>query len=168
MHHSVKESPEQDISEKTSHKASSEEQPPGFKEFVPSPSGLENEQQRQEKCRQEIKNETIQSRQAQDAGCCSRQSGYRGAAVVQHGSVAPHSHFTDELWSFTLGYNSCHGDSGHQTQDGAGETEIDVRAYRLLAVWLQKHDMKKTLFLLESRIIVRNVSCYQEKIPHSF
>lgn len=121
MHHSVEESPEQDVSEKTSDKAPGEEQPPRFKAFVPPPSGLENEQQGQEKRRQEIKNKAIQSSQPEDASCSSGQSGYRGAAVVQHGSVAPHSYFTDELWSLTLGYNACHLGSGQLSQMGAAE-----------------------------------------------
>lgn len=116
MHHPIEESPEQDVSEKTSNKASSEEQPPWFKEFVPSSSSLKNEQQGEEKCRQEIKNEAIQSSQPQDASCCSRQCGDRSAAVVQHSSVAPHSYFADELWTLPLGYNSCHLGSGRQSQ----------------------------------------------------
>lgn len=122
MHHSIEESPEQDVSEKTSDEPPGEEQPPWFKAFVPSPSSLEDEQQREEKRGEEIKNEAIQSCQPQDASCRTRQSGYGGAAVVQHGGVAPHSHFTDELWSFTLGYNSCHVGSGRVSQEGAAAT----------------------------------------------
>lgn len=119
MHHSVEESPKQDVGKKASNKASGEEQPPRFKAFVPPPSSLENEQQREEKWGEEIKNEAIQSCQPEDTSCCPGQSGYRGAAVVQHGSVAPHSHFTDELWSLTLGYNSCHVGSGQLSHEGA-------------------------------------------------
>lgn len=119
MHHPIEESPEQDISEKTSNKAPSEEQPPWFKEFVPSPSSLKNEQEGEEKRREEIKNEAIQSSQPQDASCCSWQCGDRSAAVVQHSSVAPHSNFTDELRTLPLGYNSCHLGSSRQSQVGA-------------------------------------------------
>lgn len=119
MHHSVEESPEQDVSEKTTNEPPGEKQPPGFKALVPPPSGLEDEQQREKKRRKEIKNEAIQSRQAQDASCSTGQGGYRGAAIIQHGSITPHSHFTDELWSFTFGYNSCHFGSGRVSQEGA-------------------------------------------------
>lgn len=108
MHHSIQKSPEQDISEKTSDEASGEKQPAGFKAFVPPPSSLQDEQQRQQKGREEIKNETVESRQPEDTSRRSGQSGHGGAAVVQHGGVAPHRHFTDEVWSLALGPNSCH------------------------------------------------------------
>jgi len=123
MHHSVQESPEQDVSEKTSDKTSGEEQPPRFKAFVPPPSSLEDEQQREEKGGEEIKNEAVQSRQPENAGRCSRQSRHRGAAVVQHGGVTPHRHFTNELWSLTLGHDCGHLGSGRLPQEGAAETE---------------------------------------------
>lgn len=113
MHHSVQERPEKDIGEKTPDQAPSEEQPPGFEAFVPLPSSLENEQQRQEKGGQEIENEAVQSSQSQDACSCPRQSGHRGAAVIQHGGVSPHGHFADELRTFSLGYDCCHVGSGH-------------------------------------------------------
>ena len=122
MHHSVEESPEQDVSEKTSDEAPGEKQPPRLKAFVPSPSGLENEQQREEKRGEEIKNEAVQSSQPEDASCCSGQSGNRGAAVVQDAGVSPHSYFADELWSLTLGYNSCHLGSGQLSQEGAPDS----------------------------------------------
>lgn len=118
MHHSIEESPEEDISEKTSDEASSEEQPSGFEAFVPPPSGLEDEQERQEKGGEEVKNEAIQSRQPEDASCCSGQSGHRGAAVVQHASITPHGQFADELWTLALGYNSCHVGTGGLSQKG--------------------------------------------------
>lgn len=123
MHHSIEESPEEDISEKTPNEAPGEEQPSGFEAFVPPPSSLEDEQEREEKGGKEVKNEAIQSCQPKDASCCSGQSGYRSAAVVQHCSVAPHSHFTDELWTLTLGYNSCHVGSGQVSQKDASSKE---------------------------------------------
>lgn len=143
VHHPVQESPEQDVSEKTSDEASGEEEPPWFKAFVPPPAGLEDEQQREEKRRQEVKNEAIQSRQAEDAGCGSGQSRHRGAAVVQHGRIAPHSHFADELWSLALGSNSCHLGSGRLPQEGAAE--INVGTCRLLTARLEKHNMQELL-----------------------
>lgn len=127
MNHSVEESPEQDVSEKTSDKAPGEEQPPRFKAFVPPPSGLQNEQQREEESGEEIKNETIQSSQPEDASCCSGQSGYRGAAVVQHGGVSPHGYFADELRSLPLGDDSCHLGSGQRSQEGAPEVHAATR-----------------------------------------
>lgn len=139
MHHSVEESPEQDVSEKTSDEAPGEEQPSRFKAFVPPPSGLENEQQGEEESREEIKNEAIESSQPQDASCCSGQSGHRGAAVVQHGGVSPHSHFTDELWSLTLGYKCCHLGSGQLSQDDSPEINAGTRW--LLTARLQKHNL---------------------------
>lgn len=112
MHHSVQKSPEQDVSEKTSNEAPSEEQPPRFEAFVPPPSGLEDEQQREEERGEEIKNEAVQSSQPEDASRRTGQSGYGGAAVVQHGGVSSHSHFTDKLRSLTFGHDSCHLGSG--------------------------------------------------------
>lgn len=139
MHHSVEESPEQDVSEKTSDKAPGEEQPPRFEAFVPPPSGLENEQQREEERGEEIKNEAIQSSQPEDASCRSGQGGYRGAAVVQHSGVSPHSYLTDELWSLTLGYHSCHLGSGQLSREGTPEINAGTR--RLLTARLQKHNL---------------------------
>lgn len=130
MHHPVEESPEKDVSEKTSDKAPGEEQPPWFEEFVPPPSGLENEQQGEEKRWEEVKNKAIESSQPQDASCCSRQGRYRGAAVVQHSGVAPHSHFADELWPLALGYDSSHLGSGQLSQVGAA-------VWAEIETWLQ-------------------------------
>lgn len=117
MHHSVEESPEQDVSEKTADKAPGEEQPPWFKELIPPPSGLQDEQQGEEERGEDIENEAVQSSQPEDASGGSGQSGHRSAAVIQHGGVPPHSDFTDELWSLTLGYNCCHLDSGQISED---------------------------------------------------
>lgn len=139
MHHSIEESPEQDISKKTSDKASGEEQPPWFKAFVPPPSSLENEQQWEEKWGEEVKNEAVQSRQPQDASCRSRECRYRGAAVVQYSCVAPHCHFTDELWSLTLGYNSCHVGSVWWSQEAAAvKKEIQFTIQIINALYFLK------------------------------
>lgn len=108
MHHSIQEGPEQDVGEKTPDEASGEEQPPRFEALVPPPSGLEDEQQGEQEGGEEIENEAVQSREPEDARRRPRQGGYGGAAVVQHGGVAPHGHFADELRSLALGPNSCH------------------------------------------------------------
>lgn len=125
MHHSIKESPKQDVGKKAPNKAPSEEQPPRLEAFVPSSSSFENEQQREEKRSQEVEDEAVQSRQAQDSCGCSGQCRNRGAAVVQNSCVAPHRHFTDELWAFTLGYNSCHRESREvrESQKSLGYTQ---------------------------------------------
>lgn len=141
VHHPIEESPEQDVGEETPDKTPGEEQSPWFKEFVPPPSGLENEQQGEEKRREEIKNKAIQSSQPQDASCCSGQGRYGGAAVVQHSGVAPHSYFTDELRSLTFGYNSCHLGSGRLSQVGAAEMNAGTR--RLLTARSQKHNLQE-------------------------
>lgn len=123
MHHPIEECPKQDISEETSNQAPGEEQPPGFKEFVPPPSSLENEQHGEKEGGHEIKNEAIESGQPQDPGSCPGQCWHRGAAVVQDCSVASHSYFTDELWPLTLGHDSCHLGSDQQSQQGAADWE---------------------------------------------
>lgn len=131
MHHPIEECPKQDISEETSNEAPGEEQSPGFKEFVPSPSSLEDEQHREKKRGHEIKNEAIQSGQPQDPGSCPRQRWHRGAAVVQDSSIASHSDFADELWPLTLGHDSCHLGSGQQSQEAAADwEELDVTRFR--------------------------------------
>lgn len=180
MHHPIEESPEQDISEKTSNKAPSEEQPPWFKEFVPSSSSLKNEQEGEEKRREEIKNEAVQSSQPQDASCCSGQCGDRSAAVVQHSSVAPHSYFTDELWTLPLGYNSCHLGSGRQSQVGAavsGGIQTHLLTQKAIIIinlnlWNTYHYASSTsmLHLQKVRKISRCVYLtwsYEDKFPLS-
>lgn len=114
VHHSIEESPEEDVGEKTSNQAPGEEEPSGFKTLVPSSSGLENEQQRQKERGQKVKNEAIQSRQAQDTGGSPGQRWHGGAAVVQHGGIAPHGHFADELRPLSFGYDGCHFGCGRR------------------------------------------------------
>lgn len=59
MNHSVQESPKQDVGKKTSDKASSEEQAPGFKALIPSATSLKDEQQREKERCEEVEDETI-------------------------------------------------------------------------------------------------------------
>lgn len=120
VHHSIKESPKQDVGKQPSNETSSEEQPPRLEALVPSSSGLENEQQREEKRGQEVEDEAVQSCQAQDARRGPGQRGNRGAAVVQNSRVAPHRHFTDELWALALGYHSGHFGSGGRGKSQSG------------------------------------------------
>lgn len=129
MHHPVEESPEQDIGKKTSDEAPGEEQSPRFKELVPPSSGLQDEQEGEEERGQEVENKAIESRQAQDASRRSGQSGYRGAAVVQHGGVAPHGYFADELRSLTLGHDCCHLSSNQLSQVSAAGTGKDQNMF---------------------------------------
>lgn len=111
MYHPVQKSPEEHISEKPSDEPSGEEQPSRLEALVPPPAGLEDEQQREEEGREEVKNKAVQSRQAQDTGRGPGQGRHRSAAIVQHCGVSPHGHFTDELRSFTFRSDCCHRSS---------------------------------------------------------
>lgn len=108
MHHSVQEGPKQDVGEKAPDETSSEEQPPRFEAFVPSPARFQDEQQREEEGGQEVKNEAVKSRQPEDACRRSGQGRHGRAAVIQHGGVPSHGNLADELRPLSFGPDSCH------------------------------------------------------------
>lgn len=105
MHHSVEESPEQDVGKKTSNKPSCKEHPPRLEALVPPATGLDDEKKGEEERGEEIEDKSVQSCETKDARCCPRQSRHRRPTVVQHGGVAPHSNLADELWSLSLCYD---------------------------------------------------------------
>lgn len=118
MHHSVQEGPKQDVSEKAPDETAGEEQPPRLEAFVPPPARFEDEQQGEEEGGQEVKDEAVESRQSQDAGCRSGQSRHGRAAVIQHSGVSPHGNLADELRPLSFGPDSCHPGSGSAVNRG--------------------------------------------------
>lgn len=103
MHHSVEESPEQHVSKEAAHEASGKEQTSRFEALVPSSTGFENQEQRQQERSKEVKDKAVESCKPKDARCRSGQSGHGRAAVVEHGVVSSDGHLTDELRSLPFG-----------------------------------------------------------------
>lgn len=105
MHHSVEESPEEHVGEQSAHETPGEQQASGFEALVPPSAGFQDEQYRQQEGREEVEDEAVQAREAQDARCGTGQRGHGGAAVLQHRGVTPHRHLADELRALAL---RCH------------------------------------------------------------
>lgn len=61
MHHSVEESPEQHVSKEAAHEASCKKQTSRFEALVPSSTGFENQEQRQQERGKEVKDEAVKS-----------------------------------------------------------------------------------------------------------
>lgn len=103
MNHSVEESPEQHVSEEAAHQASGEEQASRPEALVPPATGFENQEQGQQKRSKEIKDEAVESGEAEDARGGAGERGHGRAAVVEHGAVSSDGHLADELRSLAFG-----------------------------------------------------------------
>jgi len=108
VHHPVEKSPEQDVSEEPADQAAGEQQAAGLEALVPAPARLQDEQQGEQEGGQEVEDEAVEAREAQDAGRGAGQRRHRRPAVVQHRRVAAHRQLTDELRPFALCHNGRH------------------------------------------------------------
>ncbi len=133
MHHSVEESPEQHVCKEAAHEAPGKQQTSRFEGLVPPATGFENQEQGQQERSKDIKDETVESGQAEDARRGPGERGHGRAAVVEHSVVSSDGHLADELRSLAFdGYR------GHVVM--------------LKTRWLTKQERCETQIIVWSRI----------------
>lgn len=68
MHHAVQKGPEQHVGEETPDQAPREQQPSGLEALIPPPTGLQYEQQGEQKRGEKVEDEAIEAGEAQNPG----------------------------------------------------------------------------------------------------